>query len=99
MKGEIDQLDYDIALIGAGAYGFHLAAHAKRSGKKAVHMGGALQLLFGIRGKRWEDPNYGNKYWNVPKNAYVNLMNENWIRPGEINKPSKVNLVEDACYW
>lgn len=34
MKDEIDKRDYDIALIGCGAYGFPLAAHIKRSGKK-----------------------------------------------------------------
>lgn len=49
MKDEIDKQDYDIALIGCGAYGFPLAAHIKRSGKKAIHLGGALQLLFGIK--------------------------------------------------
>jgi hypothetical protein len=53
MKTEIDTTDYDICLIGAGAYGFHLAAHVKRMGKKSVHLGGSLQLLFGIKGKRW----------------------------------------------
>lgn len=47
----MDKIDYDICLIGCGAYGFPLAAHAKRKGKKAVHLGGALQLLFGIKGK------------------------------------------------
>jgi hypothetical protein len=58
MKTKIDKQDYDICLIGCGAYGFPLAAHVKRNGKKAVHLGGSLQLLFGIRGKRWEDINY-----------------------------------------
>ena len=58
MEDEMDKIDYDVALIGCGAYGFCLAAHAKRSGKKAVHLGGALQLLFGIKGNRWEDKNY-----------------------------------------
>lgn len=51
MEDEMDKTDYDICLIGCGAYGFPLAAHAKRKGKKAVHLGGALQLLFGIKGK------------------------------------------------
>lgn len=56
MKAEIDKHDYDICLIGCGAYGFPLAAHVKRLGKKAFHLGGALQLVFGIRGRRWENP-------------------------------------------
>ena len=99
MKAEIDAIDYDIALIGCGAYGLHLAAHVKRKGKKAVHMGGALQLLFGIRGKRWEDPNYGVKEWGIPYGSYSNLMNEYWIRPSQENKPKDAQLVEGACYW
>ncbi|MBR6125558.1 hypothetical protein IKQ19_18530, partial [Candidatus Saccharibacteria bacterium] len=59
MKQEIDKEPYDVALIGCGAYGMPLAAYAKKTGHKAVHLAGALQLLFGIRGKRWDDPNYG----------------------------------------
>ncbi|HHB52109.1 MAG TPA: hypothetical protein ENK75_03570, partial [Saprospiraceae bacterium] len=70
MKDQIDQEDYDICLIGAGAYGFPLAAHVKRIGKQAVHMGGALQLLFGIIGKRWEDPMYGVNEWGIQENFY-----------------------------
>src|SRR5574344_523712 len=38
MESEMDKIDYDIVLIGCGAYGFPLAAHAKRMGKKAVHL-------------------------------------------------------------
>src|SRR5690606_28576019 len=57
MKKEIEKKDFDIAIIGCGAYGFPLAAHVKRLGKKAIHLGGATQLLFGIKGKRWTDRN------------------------------------------
>ncbi|MFI1772468.1 hypothetical protein [Thalassobellus citreus] len=99
MKNEIDKIDYDICLIGAGAYGFPLAAHVKRSGKKAVHLGGSLQLLFGIRGNRWEDPNYGVKEWGIDKGSYVKLMNEYWVRPNEKDKPKNADAVEGACYW
>jgi hypothetical protein len=99
MKAEIDKVDYDICLIGCGAYGFHLAAHVKRMGKKGFHYGGALQLLFGIRGKRWEDPNYGVKEWGIPYGFYADLMNEHWIRPGNAAMPKKAQLVEGACYW
>lgn len=99
MEDQIDALDYDICLIGCGAYGFPLAAHVKRRGKKAFHLGGALQLLFGIRGKRWENPNYGVKEWNIPYGSYSTLMNPNWIRPGELGRPQNANQVEGACYW
>jgi hypothetical protein len=99
MKSEIDKLDYDVCLIGCGAYGFHLAAHVKRSGKKGIHLGGALQLLFGIKGKRWEDPNYGVKEWGIPYASYSDLMNEYWLRPDEKYKPKNAEKVEGACYW
>lgn len=93
MKTEIDKNDYDICLIGCGAYGFPLAAHVKRMGKKGFHIGGSLQLLFGIRGKRWEDENYNEKY------NYSKLMNEFWVKPNTDERPSKADTVEGACYW
>ncbi|WP_212635305.1 hypothetical protein [Pseudozobellia thermophila] len=99
MKDEIDKHDYDICLIGCGAYGFPLAAHVKRQGKKAVHIGGALQLLFGIKGKRWEDPRYGVRQWGIPEGFYTDLMNEYWVRPGEKERPKTADQVEGACYW
>jgi hypothetical protein len=98
MEKEIDKHDYDICLIGCGAYGFPLAAHAKRMGKKAVHLGGALQLLFGIKGKRWEDPNYGAKEFGCT-NRYNGLFNEYWIRPDKEHTPKDVKNIEDGCYW
>ena len=64
-------IDYDIALIGCGAYGLPLAAKIKKSGKHAIHMGGMLQGLFGIKCKRFDEaPDYENlRCW----------YNENWI--------------------
>lgn len=93
MKAEIDKHEYDICLIGCGAYGFPLAAHVKRQGKKSIQLGGSLQLLFGIRGKRWEDPNYSRDY------NYSSLINEFWVKPDEKEKPKNADTVEGACYW
>ncbi len=93
MKKEVDKIDYDICLIGCGAYGLPLAAHVKRMGKKAVHMGGSLQLLFGIKGRRWEDPNYNDTY------NYAQLMNEHWVRPNREEIPIAATDVEGGCYW
>lgn len=98
MENEMDKIDYDICLIGCGAYGFPLAAHAKRKGKKAVHLGGALQLLFGIKGKRWEAKDYASK-WQLPKDAYLSLFNESWVRPSKNETPSNASKVEGGCYW
>ncbi len=90
MKAQIDVTDYDVCIIGCGAYGLPLAAHVKRAGKKAVHLGGVTQLLFGIKGSRWEE------YIVCP---YMNLFNEHWVRPGESAKPKNSEQVEGGCYW
>lgn len=98
MEKEIEKCDFDICLIGCGAYGFPLAAHVKRMGKKAVHMGGSLQLLFGIIGHRWENPAYGSKELHK-KGCYPQLINEYWIRPSSNEKSLNAKQVESECYW
>ena len=89
MKDDIAKIDFDIALLGCGAYGMNLGAFIKRDlGKSAMHVGGMLQLLFGIKGKRWEaDPQYNSLYTN------------SWIRPLQHEVPSANNRIENGCYW
>jgi len=84
MKSDIDKIDFDVALIAAGAYGLSLGAHVKRMGKKAFHVGGILQLYFGIRGKAWD------KY---------NIHNEFWTFPLESERPEGFMKVEAGRYW
>jgi hypothetical protein len=90
MKTQIKDTDFDICILGCGAYGLPLAAFVKDLGKKAIHLGGVTQLLFGIKGSRWEE------YVVYP---YTNLYNEFWVRPGEHERPQNASLVEGACYW
>lgn len=99
MKKQIDKSDFDICLLGCGAYGFPLAAYVKSIGKKAFHIGGSLQLLFGIIGKRWEDPEYGAKARKECRCLnYPSLINSYWVRPREMKTKYSDN-VEDGCYW
>ena len=88
MKSRIDHCSFDIAILGCGAYGVPLAAHIKRIGKKAFHMGGATQLLFGIKGARWEQ-------WPF----YQKMFNEHWIKPLPVDCPETYRKVENGCYW
>ena len=88
MKAEIDKRDFDIAIIGCGAYGFPLAAHVKQIGKKAVHLGGAVGSLFGILSR------------SVEINKGINMfVNEFWVRPSKAETPSNYNIVEQGRYW
>jgi len=88
VKKEIDKLDFDIAIVGCGAYGFPLAAYVKQIGKKAIHLGGAVQYLFGIRSNA-ADQNPRLKP----------LMNENWVYPSQEETPKGIEKVEDSRYW
>ena len=90
MCDQIAKVDFDIAIIGAGSYGLPLASFIKRLGKQAIHMGGVTQILFGIKGKRWE-----TEYANVP----IFRGNEHWIRPSESETPTTHTQVENGCYW
>jgi len=91
MYQEAMKTEFDVALIGCGAYGFPLAARLKASGKKAIHMGGMLQILFGIKGARWE---------TVSAFEYVKkLFNEHWIYPLDTDRVEHSEKVEDNCYW
>jgi hypothetical protein len=81
--------DFDVALVGCGAYGFPLSAMLKREGRSAIHLGGALQLLFGIKGARWEEQRPElNKYYNA-----------HWIRPLPGDTPNNFEHMERGAYW
>lgn len=104
MENQIDQIDFDIAIIGCGAYGMPLAAHVKRIGKQAVHMAGGTQLLFGILGKRWTEQyiNRGALEYRpglIIDTDYRSLFNENWCYPLDNDTPNNTAVVENSCYW
>ena len=88
MEYEAMKFEFDVALIGCGAYGFPLAARLKRNGKKAVHLGGALQILFGIKGSRWDE-----------RREFSAMYNQYWVRPGTEQQPQNYESIEDGCYW
>lgn len=84
----VGSLEFDVALLGCGAYGLPLAAAIKAMGRPALHLGGALQLLFGIRGRRWDA---------MPR--FAALMNEAWVRPLPEEIPKAAAAVDGGCYW
>ena len=85
MCAQVREIEFDVALIGAGAYGLPLAAYVKRLGKKAVHLGGVTQLMFGIWGKRWDQ-------WPGCRKLY----NEHWVRPLPEETPAFVRTGDTA---
>jgi hypothetical protein len=80
--------DFDLALLGCGALGLPLGHFVKDLGRQAIHMGGFLQVLFGIHGGRFrQDP------------VYSELFNEHWIAPTAAETPAEASSIESGCYW
>ena len=80
------EADCDVYLISCGCYGIPLCNELKKNGKRAIYVGGILQLLFGLKGKRWDErpeiSQHYNKHWKYPS-----------------KKPINADLVEGSCYW
>ena len=89
LKSEIRDIDFDIALLGCGSYGLPLVSFIKNEmNRSAIYIGGGLQILFGIKGQRWDTHDVISK-----------LYNENWIRPKETEKLNEYKNIEGGCYW
>jgi len=79
---------FDVLLIGAGALALPLCVHARKMGRIGIHTGGTTQVMFGIRGGRFDA---------VPE--IVRLTNESWVRPAPDETPADASLVENGAYW
>lgn len=91
MYQEAMKIDFDVAIVGCGAYGMPLCAKLKQARKRAIQLAGATQILFGIRGRRWDE---------TPHLQYVrDFYNDAWVYPGDQEKPRDYQIVEGGCYW
>lgn len=96
MKKEILEIDFDTALISCGAYSYPLGLAVKEAGRQAVCMGGVLQILFGIMGRRWDGSRYGGEEHMDPR--VKQWYNDSWIYPVE-ERPAAADNVEYGPYW
>ena len=92
MCNDIKKIDFDIALLGCGGYGLPLSDFIYTKMKKsAVYVGGGIQLLFGIMGKRWD----GNEMWK----KIIDESDSKFVRPSKDEQIKNSNIVENSCYW
>ncbi len=89
MCEDISKIAFDVAIIGAGAYGMSIGAFIKRDLKRqAIHLGGLSQMVFGVRGRRWDAcPEFSCYY------------NEAWSRPLDHERPENFMQTEKGGYW
>jgi hypothetical protein len=89
IEDEMQRREFDLALIAAAGLGAPLAAHAKRLGKIGIHLGGHLQVLFGVLGQRW-------RAWPDWCQRYVTSA---WIDMPARYRPSERDVADGGAYW
>ena len=77
-----------VAIIGCGGLGMIIGGRLKALGISVVVMGGAIQVLFGIKGRRWEKHEVISKFWGP-----------SWVWPRESETPRGSFQIEGGCYW
>lgn len=77
-----------IALIGCGGMGMIIGSELKKYGIISVVLGGAIQVLFGIKGNRWASHSVIQHFWN-----------DAWVYPQKKETPGGAWSIENGCYW
>lgn len=89
-KEQIKEINPEFVIVGAGAWSLPIVAHCADLNIDALHMGGGTQILFGIKGKRWDDHDVISGFYN-----------EHWVRPTGEEIPSNMNnmKIDTGHYW
>ena len=85
---QVMKLEADIVLIGCGGLGMVIGHELRIRGKVCIVMGGAIQVLFGIKGRRWQEHSIISTFWN-----------SSWVWPRLEDTPAGAESVEKGCYW
>ena len=78
----------EIALVGCGGLGMIIAGRLKEAGISTIVLGGAVQVLFGIKGRRWATHDVISRFWN-----------DSWVWPSATEIPGGAGSIEGGCYW
>jgi hypothetical protein len=89
IREQMARRDFDVALIGAAGLAIPIASYAKQLGKIGISLGGHLQILTGVIGKRWRD----RAGW---KERY---FNDAWIDMPERYRPPETDIADRGAYW
>ena len=77
-----------VVIIGCGGLGMIIGGRLKAAGKICIVMGGATQVLFGIKGGRWASHPVISNFWNAE-----------WVWPAADETPMAGGAIENGCYW
>jgi hypothetical protein len=85
---EVVKSEAEVVLIGCGGLSMIIGSRLKALGKICIVMGGAIQVLFGIKGNRWQTHAVISRFWN-----------DAWVYPSLEETPGSAEAVERSCYW
>ena len=88
LEKEVLKTGARIVLLGCGGLAMPLAKRLKKRGLIAIVMGGAIQVLFGIKGRRWASHPVISGFWN-----------RHWVVPNHTEIPGGSADIEGGCYW
>ena len=88
LVSEVEKTNPEIVLLGCGGLAMIVAAKLKKKGIIAIVLGGAIQVLFGIKGGRWKNHTIISTFWN-----------DAWTYPSLEETPKHASNVENSCYW
>ena len=88
LEQEVLKTGARIVLLGCGGLAMPLAYRLKKKGLICIVMGGAIQVLFGIKGKRWATHPVISGFWNAA-----------WTQPKPDEIPGAAAEIEGGCYW
>ena len=89
IQAQIAMKTFDVALIGAGGLGLPLAVFVKSLGKVGLSLGGHLQIIFGVYGRRWINRHdWQRRYFN-----------EWWTRVPAEYRPEAHLITDNGAYW
>jgi hypothetical protein len=88
LREKIRNYKTSLLILGAGSYGVPLAKVGYSEGVTSLHIGGCLQLLFGIMGRRW-----------AQFEEVKNQMTGQWLRALLESPPFGSFLIEKSTYW
>ena len=87
LKELIRGVEFDVALMACGSYAMPLGVFIEQDmKKKAIYVGGVLQLLFGVIGRRYENPFFLDQ-----------INREHYIQPIERQRYLDVIPTEDSA--
>lgn len=92
MCDDIQKLNFDVAILGCGGYGLPLCNFIKdKLNKQAIYIGGGIQLMFGVMGRRWEN----NEFWR----NIIETHDSKFIKPSSEETCENHEKIEGGCYW